>query len=129
MENEHKIIMLSKHFSYDEMKCKCKRSDCDSVDMKDSFIEKLEKLRELMDIPLIPTSAIRCKFWNGLQGGSPRSQHLYGNACDFWFQDQIEKDRFIRVSEDVGFLGIGHGNHLVHIDNRNKYARWSYESR
>ncbi len=129
MENEDKIVMLSKHFSYDEMKCKCKRSDCDAIQMQSTFMDKLEKLRELMDIPLIPTSAMRCRFWNGLQGGTPRSQHLYGNAFDTWWKDQLEKERFIRVAEDVGFLGIGWGSHLVHIDDRKQYARWTYEGK
>jgi len=123
------VEMVSKHFSYDEMNCKCKRKDCNAIKMQSSFMIKLEKLRELMDIPLIPISAMRCVFWNGMVGGQRKSQHIYGNASDFWFQDQIEKERFIRIAENVGFLGIGTGNHLVHIDNRKKYARWSYSNR
>ena len=111
------------------MDCKCKRSDCDAILMQSEFLIKLEKLRELFGIPISPTSARRCVFWNGMVDGSRRSQHIYGNACDFWFQDQIEKERFIRIAENVGFLGIGTGTHLVHIDNRKKYTRWSYEGK
>jgi len=113
MGNKFPNGMLTKHFSIKEMDCKCKRSDCDAI----------------FGIPISPTSARRCVFWNGMVDGSRRSQHIYGNACDFWFQDQIEKERFIRIAENVGFLGIGTGTHLVHIDNRKKYTRWSYEGK
>jgi len=42
----------------------------------------LEPLRKRINLPIIVTSGYRCERLNQLVGGSPRSQHVYGQAAD-----------------------------------------------
>lgn len=118
--------MLTNNFSQKEMMCRCKRTDCDAAEMKHEFMIKLQKLRDIWGKPLHSTSARRCKFWNKIVGGSPKSQHLLGNASDFWFETNEELKEFMKYAIDVGFKGIGYGYNKIHIDDREKDARWEY---
>lgn len=92
-------------------------------------MRKLEALRVEWGAPLPTTSAARCRFWNDKAGGSPSSQHLLGNAADFNFASAEDAARFGAMAEKFGFAGIGLGRRLVHIDDREKLARWTYDDR
>lgn len=94
--------------------------------MQRGFLGKLENLRVVWGKPLSPTSAMRCSYWNKVQGGAPHSQHLEGNACDFWFQDTDVLTLFVQIAEKHGFGGIGYGKHLVHVDDGPPGRRWTY---
>jgi len=120
--------MLTSHFSKQEMACKCRRPNCDAKPMSQLFMQKLEALRVAWGIPLIPTSAARCRFWNEKKGGSPKSQHLLGKAADFWFDNSSDLLAFVELAEKLGFGGVGAGEHLVHVDTRNGFARWTYDN-
>lgn len=116
-----------KHFKPWEFDCQCKRGiACDAVPMQKPFLEKLDALREEWGMPLIVRSGRRCKLRNTQEHGAAHSQHLYGNACDFHFHDAKESANFALLAEKFGFNGIGLGTILVHIDNREHKARWSY---
>lgn len=95
--------------------------------MRPRFMEKLEALRVAWGRPLASSSAARCRFWNTKVGGSPKSQHLYGNAADFWFPNTDDAQAFAELAEKHGFGGIGKGRHLVHVDDRDGHARWEYD--
>jgi uncharacterized protein YcbK (DUF882 family) len=110
MANSNK--MLSAHFSLIEMSCKCGRSNCDARPMLQSFMQKLEALRVEWGKPLVPISAARCTYWNERKDGALRSQHLLGNAVDFHFYDNSDKQKY-----------------LIHIDDRKTAARWSYATK
>jgi uncharacterized protein YcbK (DUF882 family) len=122
--------MLTTHFSEAEFACACKRPNCDAAPMKPEFLTKLEALRVAWGKPMTPTSGRRCKKHNAAEGGAKYSQHLYGNAADFYLSSPDERDRFVVLAEKMGFVGIGVGrgaNCLVHIDNRRGGpARWIY---
>lgn len=90
---------------------------------------KLERLRVEWGKPLKPTSAARCRYWNSRCGGSLLSEHIEGNAGDFVFESPAERDAFASLAEKFGFGGIGVGCWLVHIDDRETPARWSYSDR
>lgn len=117
---------LTAHFSKREMRCKCRRLDCDAAPMRPAFMAKLEALRVEWGKPLSPTSAQRCETWNKKVGGAPQSQHLLGNAADFFFFDEREMERFAALAEKLGFGGIGIGKGIVHVDDRDDKARWTY---
>jgi uncharacterized protein YcbK (DUF882 family) len=124
MENTSEVN--KKFFSLSEFLCKCGSPSCDAKPMRKPFLEKLEILRQMWHKPLIPTSGQRCKLQNLKVGGAPNSQHLLGNACDFYLENEAEVKQFIELAEKAGFLGIGYGRRLVHIDDRKKYTRWIY---
>lgn len=118
---------LTKHFRSGEFKCKCRQDRCDAPPMKAAFMEKLEALRVDWGIALVPTSGSRCEYWNRKVGGSPKSQHLDGNAVDFYFAHESDVVAFVELAEKHGFSGIGAGTHRVHLDDRKGYARWTYD--
>lgn len=75
---------------------------------------------------MIITSARRCAHWNKRVGGSPRSQHLTGNAVDVHMR-AADIAAFVALAEKFGFHGIGTGLTFVHIDARPAPgARWTY---
>lgn len=119
-------MQLTPHFTDEEMKCHCGRVECDAVPMDFRFLAMLEDLRVDWGKPLSPTSARRCVYWNQKQGGAPNSMHLKGRAVDFWFQKTHELIQFLILVEKHGFGGVGHGHHLLHIDNGPAGRRWSY---
>ena len=95
-------------------------------------MQKLESLRVEWGKPLVPTSGTRCAFWNDKVGTATHSQHLFGRAADFYFDDSGEVLAFIKLAEDLGFMGLGHGHHKVHVDTRSKRPgekpdRWTYD--
>ena len=97
--------------------------------MQKGILEKLELLREMWGKPLVPTSGRRCEYQNKrTRGAAPNSQHLLGNACDFFMEDLKEVKALMEIAEKVGFKGIGYGRRLIHVDDRKKYARWLYNS-
>lgn len=96
--------------------------------MKEEILEKLELLREMWGKPLVPSSGQRCEFQNRKSKGALNSQHLIGNACDFYLENTAEVKELMVIAEKAGFKGIGYGRRLLHIDNRPKYARWIYNS-
>ena len=118
-----------KFFQLREFDCRCRRGiACDAPPMQKPFLNKLEALREEWGKPLIVTSGRRCRLRNTQENGAEHSQHLFGNASDFRFIDASESQRFALLAEKFGFNGIGLGVTLVHIDNREKRAHWSYDA-
>jgi uncharacterized protein YcbK (DUF882 family) len=119
---------VRKYFLTWEFFCRCGEEDCDAAPMQEEFLEKLERLRRAWGRPLSPTSARRCKRHNEKVGGVPKSQHLFGNACDFNFRSAEEARLFAALAERQGFSGIGLGEILVHVDNRKTKAKWFYHN-
>lgn len=115
-----------KYFKMWEFDCHCRRADCDAAPMQEEFLIKLDALREDWGSPLKPTSARRCNYQNEKVNGAPGSYHLLGNATDFVFETPAKARVFASLAEKHGFMGIGLGQHLVHIDNRKTNARWFY---
>lgn len=120
-----------RYFKPSEFDCRCRRGlACGAAPMQAAFLDKLEALREHWGQSLSPTSARRCRYYNDkLKGSSPSSEHMQGNACDFWFESPSDTMAFVAMAEKFGFAGIGHGKHLVHIDNREHTARWTYSNK
>lgn len=119
--------MLTTHFSAWEMRCRCGRAECDAAPMQRPLLDKVELLRVEWGKPLSPTSARRCEYWNREVGGAPASQHLSGNAVDFFFPNLAEMESFAILAEKFRFAGIGKGRGIVHLDERPfGMARWEY---
>lgn len=110
------------------MACRCRRPECDAAPMLPSMMARLDQLREAWGKPLSPSSGQRCEYWNAKCGGATESQHLLGNACDFYFSNPADTARLNILAESLGFPGIGLGNRLIHVDNRRGFARWSYKN-
>jgi uncharacterized protein YcbK (DUF882 family) len=110
---------ISLHFTEDEFRCKC----CGMIIVNPILIRQLEALRHALgDKPINVSSGYRCLNHNRAVGGSPRSQHLYGNAADIYVSGISPKELAKQAGEF--FDGIGIYEDFVHVDVRGYPARW-----
>lgn len=56
--------------------------------LKTLCTEVLEPLRAIVKEPIIISSGYRCPQLNAAVGGSKTSQHMKGEACDIYLEDQ-----------------------------------------
>lgn len=66
----------------------------------------MQELRDYMKEPIIILSGYRDKELNSLVGGSRRSRHMDGLACDFTCSDLEKAFNFIQHTLDFGELII-----------------------
>ena len=65
---------LSENFSKLEVQCPC---SCGADKITSVLIEKLQKVRNIIGIPIIITSGVRCEFYNAsLKNSSMNSSHI-----------------------------------------------------
>ena len=111
--------MLSPHFSEEELRCKC----CGAVVVDGRLIQLLEKIRSLVDAPVVVTSGYRCPRHNAeTPESSPTSYHVLGMAADikqFKYSNGVFHTMIRRAWSDgglpeLGGLGLYEGR--VHVD-------------
>lgn len=139
------MAVKSKHFPTSELRCKgCPAGDFCNGDtgfcnVDDQALELLEKLRERLATPLILNSASRCPAHNLRVGGKPGSKHLatptqastaFDISCDprryaFYRLDAPTIHQVKQHAVLVGFNGIGTYSNFVHVDLRDKDAKWT----
>ena len=103
-----------KYFTYDEF---------DSPDvpgsghqMRDEFLQKLDRAREISGVPFRINSGMRSYDWNQKVGGTPNSSHLIGLAADISATTSNRRFVIVRALMEVGFTRIGIGDTFVHVD-------------
>ena len=114
-----------KHFNMNEFKCYC----CDENLINYELVKKLDKAREIANIPFRITSGYRCKHHNKLVGGSETSSHLKGLAVDIACNNSKDKYKIISALSQVGFNRIGVANNFIHCDidkNKVNNVLWTY---
>ena len=112
-------IYLSPHFTLREM-CESRTAEKHGItnipppeaveNLKRLCEGCLEPLREALGLPVIITSGFRTKALNDkLAHSSERSQHMAGQAADFWVQGESRREllvkafRLIITSEQIDF--------------------------
>jgi len=115
---------LTAHFSRKEFVC----PDCGWMEPDEKLVAALEKLRMLAGVPIWITSGCRCAVWNRRVGGKPKSQHLVGKAADIVIQGAYphEAAKMAEMIDDFknGGIGIYPTRGFIHVDVRDKVARW-----
>ena len=112
---------MAKYFKVEEFKCKC----CGHIRVDMGLIEKLDKLREEVGMPIIVNSGYRCASHNRNVGGSPTSQHLEGKAADILVKGGfVSPKKLAAMAEKYGFGGIGIYDTFIHVDTRAGKTRW-----
>lgn len=116
---------ITEHFSLEELTT----TDCAELkeqNRKEAPKDKLlklaefaEKVRAVLNCPMIITSGFRCEKLNNLVGGSPTSQHRFCEAIDFIPKMDADKafGRIILSGIEYGQLiyytrGISHFLHI-----------------
>ena len=114
--------MISKHFSEEEIACKC---GCGQLIINTELVGVLEFIRARFMRPITVHSANRCRAHNTECGGASDSQHLYGKAADISVEG-ISLASIVKAAEQAGADGIGVYNNqgFVHVDVRGYAARW-----
>ena len=115
---------LSSSFKQSETICRC---GCGKNAMTEEVICIASILRMLVGHPLRVNSGFRCESYNKRIGGSPKSQHLTGNAMDLTVGVvDYDFNLLVRYAEQSGCRGLGKykKKNFVHLDCRNDKARW-----
>jgi len=115
---------LSKHFTYDELKCK----HCGDLKIEFALLEGLEHLRTIVDRPIIVNSAYRCPEHKDSKK-NPNSYHIKGLAADIRV-DMMPLTELYLAAEKVtafrnGGIGIYPDDDFIHVDCRIGHARWA----
>lgn len=126
---------MSKYFTIKgDPKLLC--SHCLQHGVEDSFLDRLDQLREAVGFPLIVTSGYRCPEYNQkVSTTGPDGPHTTGRAVDL----QVAYYHAFRVVEEamkLGFTGIGvkqrGASRFIHLDDleatptRPRPRIWSY---
>jgi uncharacterized protein YcbK (DUF882 family) len=114
--------MVSENFNRKEFACKC---GCGFSAVDAELLNILEKTRKWFNKPITINSGNRCFQHNKKEGGSIRSQHLFGLACDF----KVEGVHADTVADYLletypNKYGIGRYTGRTHVDVRDGIARW-----
>ncbi len=92
------------------------------------LVERLQRLRNRLGRPLIINSGYRYPELNQAVGGAARSRHQAGQAVDIR-SEGVSALRLAELAlEEMGCdIGIGLGQHSIHVDVRGTLASWAYE--
>lgn len=110
---------LSPNFKRSEFACKC-GCGFDTVDVE--LLNVAELIRSEIGA-YTPNSGCRCKKYNKTVGGYPKSKHTIGRAMDVP-TDNPNKLYNMLNSVYPNTFGLGLYKTFVHVDTREKKARW-----
>ena len=124
---------LSSDFYTREFACRCRSSRCHFTLIHPKLVDVLQTLRHLLARPILITSGFRCKTYNKVIGGRPRSYHTRGMAADLLCHQPEHMEELLRAATDIPDIG-GIGDYplrrFIHIDVRHREpftspATWS----
>ena len=113
---------LTQNFSKLELQCPC---SCGADKISPVLIEKLQKVRNIIGLPIIITSGVRCEFYNAsLKNSSMNSSHMpdsygLGQAVDISCTTSKYRYELVQVAQKVfNRIGISGGSYGggVHLD-------------
>lgn len=103
--------MTKNYFSSKELECPC----CHKCTIDEEFLNKLNKAREIANIPFVITSGYRCERHNKEVGGVQKSEHVLGMGVDIRVKNGNQRFLVITSALNVGFNRIGVAKSFVHI--------------
>lgn len=109
---------LSTHFNTREFTCKC--GSCSLQVVQQELIDRLERLREDMGLPIIIHSGKRCNRWQqvlkgqGYETATGPSTHEDGRGVDISCSDM----EYMRKLVPRHFDSYGLANTFIHVDTR-----------
>lgn len=122
------------HISWSELACKDGTPYPVKLITDGTLIELIvmfERIRFVVNEPLIINSAYRTASWNKKVGGSPRSQHLLGKALDIRPPKNVSAALFYELlkerHKEFGIRGLGKYKDFVHCDIRDSKELVTWE--
>jgi uncharacterized protein YcbK (DUF882 family) len=122
------IVESSEHFSRDELACR----HTDICLMEESFLQKLEAIREEYGKPMRITSAFRDETHpaQARKSNPKMGYHTKGRAVDVLIRG-TDAVILLEIALKHGMRGIGinqkgGSGRFLHFDDRDEYMIWSY---
>ena len=103
--------------------------EIDDGNMNQEFLIKLDRAREVAQIPFKINSAYRSPEHNAKIGGKPNSSHLRGLAVDISVTDSRSRFIILEALISVGFNRIGIADTFIHVDDdkeKSEKVIWTY---
>lgn len=123
---------LSEHFRSCEFDCKCAFPECTLTLIDTDLVDKLEKMRALIDYSLRVDSGFRCRAHQlalaagGRETAIGVSQHELGKAADV-ISGAHDGATLEKAARTAGFQAVGVAPSWVHVDLRaDRMRQWSY---
>ena len=103
---------LTKDFSRSEFRCPC--GECKTI-VSPALVERLQRIRDAMLMPIRITSGYRCPTYNDKIGGEKHSAHTTGEGVDVMIPSNHY--RYLFLEEALRwFLRIGIYDRHIHVD-------------
>lgn len=102
---------------------------CSLQDMDQEFINKLDRLRETIGIPLVLNCAYRSKEHDLSKGRSGTGDHPKRKGVDIRCNTSQNRYRILHAAFKLGFKRIGVAKSFIHVgdgDNLPKDVVWLY---
>ena len=117
-------VQLTRHFKLSEFECHDGNHEV-MLDMR--LVEVLQRLREMLGVPVTVAAGYRNPVHNAAVGGSPNSRHMKGEAADIKVVGMSPKEVGMAAVK-CGFAGIGvyryNGQRFTHVDVRPVKSYW-----
>lgn len=102
----------SKYFKQREFACKC---GCGFNNISPLLVQKLDTIRETLDMPLKIHSGCRCEEYNKKVGGKADSAHTRGFAADVGINGGVMRYAFLLLALKA-FKRVGVYGTFCHVD-------------
>jgi hypothetical protein len=99
--------MLTVNFARYEFGCDCGGKYCNGfpVDINMDLVRKMQQMRDILKVPIIITSGVRCERRNAEVGGVPNSKHKKGLAVDCYISG-MNADKVRLISKTARQCGM-----------------------
>jgi uncharacterized protein YcbK (DUF882 family) len=114
-------MITARHFRESEFR-RC-NPPCSLQDMRQDFMDTLDRVREKAGIPLVLNSAYRSKAWELSKGRTGDGAHTLGVAVDIRANNNANKYKIIKAALECGVTRIGVYAWGVHIDIGDRYGK------
>lgn len=104
-------------FKPKEFQCKCGKCGLGYGMMDKNLLSMLDEVREKAGVPLVLSSAYRCKAHNeSLKEAVEDSSHTKGKAVDIKCLDSKTRFKILKAAFEVGFRRIEPRETWIHLD-------------
>ena len=114
---------ITRNLSRYEFACRC---GCGFDTMDVETVEIVQELCDHFKTKVRVHSGARCKVYNSLINGAPKSQHMLGRAMDISLDGVSPETVYKYLTKEYPHMyGFGLYNTFVHVDTRTQGpARW-----
>ena len=83
--------------------------------MEQTFLDRLDALREKVGTPLVLTSAYRSPEWEKARGRPTSGDHPSRRGVDISARDTAARFRIVKAALELGFRRVGIANTFIHV--------------